>query len=255
LEIAGKLPRKGMDFYLSVAVCQELYSDPGRSQSLTKYVYMVAAAASALLIAAPMVSAEAATAHVLTIGKTGGTAVSKGAVLTAGLASKTKATFAIGTLTVKCTSATFTTKVTSNPAVSAKALATESVTKSALAKCSVTGATSISVVTNNLPYNATVSAAKGNPVKVSGTSKSKPISLTATVVVPHLAKIICTYTAASILGKASNKGNSINFSGQTFAFSKGSSFCKNAGKTAKFSATYGPVTDTSVKGSPKVFVN
>ena len=63
---------------------------------MTKYVYMVAAAASALLIAAPMVPAEAATAHVLTIGKTGGTAVSKGDVLTSGLAKKTTATFKVG---------------------------------------------------------------------------------------------------------------------------------------------------------------
>jgi hypothetical protein len=222
---------------------------------LTKYVYMVAAAASALLIAAPMVQAEAATAHVLTIGKTGGTAVRKGAVLKSGLAKKTTATFTLGTMTVKCTSASFTGKVTSNPAVSAKAKATESVTASTLAKCSVKGATSISVVVKNLPYNGTVSAAKGNPVKVSGTSKSKPISLMATVVVPHIGKFTCTYTAASISGTASNKGNAITFSKQKFAFSKGSVFCKNAAKTATFSATYGPVTDTSVKGSPKVFFN
>ena len=60
-----------MDFYLSMAVWQESQSDLGRDQSLTKYVYMVAQVAL-LLIAAPMVPAEAATAHVLTISKAGG---------------------------------------------------------------------------------------------------------------------------------------------------------------------------------------
>ena len=224
---------------------------------MTKYVYVVAAAASALLIAAPMVSAEAATAHVLTIGKTGGAAVSKGAVLKSGLASKTTATFTIGKMTVKCTSASFTAKVTSNPAVSATAMATESVTASTLTKCSVKGLKSISVASNNLPNNATISAAKGNPAKVSGTSKSKPLSLTATVVVTGIPKFTCTYTAASISGAASNKGNVIAFSKQKFTFSQGSNkkLCTSVGKTASFTATYGPVTDTSVKGSPKVFVN
>ena len=224
---------------------------------MTKYVYMVAAAASALLIAAPMVPAEAATASVLTIGKTGGTAVSKGAVLTSGLASKTSANFTVGKMTVKCTSAKFTAKVTSNPAVSPKATATESVTASTLTKCSVKGIKSISVVANNLPYNATVSAAKGNPATIKGTSKSKPISLTATIVVSAKLKLTCSYTAASISGAASNKGNVISFSKQKFTFSKGSNktLCTSVGKTVTFTATYGPVTDTSVKGSPKVFVN
>lgn len=224
---------------------------------MPKYLYVVAVATSALLIAAPMIPAEAATAHVLTIGKTGGTAVSKGAVLTSGLASKTKATFTIGSRTVKCTSAKVTAKVTSNPAASGKAMATASVTAFTLGKCSVSGVKSITVVAKNLPYKAAVSAAKGNPVTASGTSKLKPIALTATVVVTAKLKFTCTYTAASILGKASNTGNTVSFSKQTFTFSKGSNtkLCTSVGKTAKFSATYGPVTDTSVTGSPKVFVN
>jgi len=223
---------------------------------LTKYVYMVAAAASALLIAAPATFAEAATPSVLTIGKTGGPAVSKGDVLTSGLAKKTTATFTVGKMTVNCASATFKGKVTSNPAATGSAMATESVTASALSKCAVKGMTStkISITANNLPYVATVSAAKGNPAKVSGTSKSKPISLTAKIVAGKI-KLTCTYTAASISGKASNKGNVIAFSKQKFKFSKGGSLCKSVGTTVSFSATYGPVTDTSVKGSPKVYVN
>ncbi len=91
-------------------------------------------------------------------------------------------------------------------------------------------------------------------MKVSGTKKSKPISLTATVKLATTT-ITCTYTAASIAGKASNKGNTIAFSRQKFKFSTGGSLCTSLGNTASFSATYGPVTDTSVKGKPKVFVN
>ncbi|MGO8959966.1 MAG: hypothetical protein ACLQFR_21740 [Streptosporangiaceae bacterium] len=222
---------------------------------MPKYLYMVAAATSALLIAAPMVQADAAAAHVLTIRRTGGTAVSKGAVLKSGLAAKTKATFSIGTTTVTCKSASFTGKVTNNPAVSKKAMATESVTASKLGTCSVPGVLSITVAANNLPYIASVSAATGNPVKVSGRSKSKPIGLTATVKLSSTSTITCSYTAASILGKASNKGNVISFANVKFKFSTGGSLCTSLGSTATFSATYGPVTDTSVKGSQKVFVN
>jgi hypothetical protein len=228
---------------------------------MRKYLYMVAAATSALLIAAPMVPADAAVAHVLTIRKAGGPAVSKGAVLTSGLAKNTKASFKVGTgtsaITVKCTSAAFTGKVTSNPAASGKAVATESVTASKFAKCGGVSGAKITVTANNLPYKSSVSAAKGNPVTVSGVSKSKPISLTAKVKLSATNTVTCTYTAASISGKASNKGNVISFSNQKFKFSTGSSktTCTQFGTTATFSATYGPVLDTSVKGSPKVFVN
>jgi hypothetical protein len=224
---------------------------------MRKYLYVVAAATSALLVAAPMVPADAAAAHVLTIGKAGGTAVSKGAVLKSSLAKKTNATFSIGAIKVKCASAAFTGKVTSNPAAAGKAMATESVTASTLAKCAVPGVMSITVTAKNLPYKASVSAAKGNPVTVSGQSKSKPITLTAKVKISATNTITCTYTAASISGKASNKGNSITFTNQKFKFSTGNpkKTCTSIGSTATFSATYGPVTDTSVKGSPKVFVN
>ena len=166
---------------------------------MTKYVYMVAAAASALLIAAPATFAEAATPSVLTIGKTGGPAVSKGDVLTSGLAKKTTATFTVGKMTVNCASATFKGKVTSNPAATGSAMATESVTASALSKCAVKGMTStkISITANNLPYVATVSAAKGNPAKVSGTSKSKPISLTAKIVAGKIKLTTSSMSAAA----------------------------------------------------------
>jgi len=47
-------------------------------------------------------------------------------------------------------------------------------------------------------------------------------------------------------------GDTITFSEQKFTKSAGGSSCL---ASANFSATFGPVKDTSVTGSPKVFVN
>ena len=66
-------------------------------------------------MAAPGAQAEAASAHVLTIGKTGGTAVSKGAVLFASLAPNTVVVVTENRQKLTCKSATFTAKVVSNP--------------------------------------------------------------------------------------------------------------------------------------------
>jgi hypothetical protein len=105
----------------------------------------------------------------------------------------------------------------------------------------------------NLPYVSTVSDAKGNPVIVAGRSKSKPLGFTATVKFGTMT-FKCLSSAASIKGSASNKGNTVSFKNQKFTkVNKGSgSLCPKSGS---FSATYGPLRDTSVKGSPKVFLN
>ena len=218
---------------------------------MPKYLYVVAVAASALLIAAPMVPAEAAAAHVLTIGHTGGTAVSKGDVLFASLAPKTVVVVTEPGQKLTCKSATVTAKVVSNPSAPGKA--TESVTKETLSKCavSVKGVTVKSITALNLPYVATVSDSKGNPVKVSGRSKSKPIGFTA-IATAGKTTVTCSYSAATVTGRASNKGNTVSFSKQPFKKLKGGPLCPKSGA---FSATYGPLTDTSVKGHPKVFVN
>jgi len=109
-----------------------------------------------------------------------------------------------------------------------------------------------SVKVSNLPYNVTVSDAKGDPVKVSGRSKSKPVLATVTVALGALT-VTCSYQAASITGSASNKGNVITFVKQKLTKAPGSSgLCVAA---ANFSGSFGPVADSSVKGSPKVFVN
>jgi hypothetical protein len=195
--------------------------------------------------------ADAAPAHVLTISKTGGAAVRKGDVLFASLAPKTVVVVTEPGQKLTCKSATVSAKVVSNPSAPGKA--TESVTKETLSKCtvSVKGVTVKSVTALNLPYVATVSDSKGNPVKVSGRSKSKPMGFTATVKF-GTTTITCSSSAATVTGHASNKGNTISFSKQTFKKLKGGPLCPKSGA---FSATYGPLTDTSVKGHPKVFVN
>jgi len=214
------------------------------------YLYLAAVTASAAAMALAMTPADAATGHVLTVGKVGGTAVKSGAVLKASLASGASAVFATSSGVVTCKSASFNAKVTNNPTKPGKAA--ESVTGQTFSKCkvNVTGGTVNSVKVNNLPYNSTVSDAKGDPVTVSGTSKSKPLSFTVSVTITGVGTVVCTSTAASIKGNASNTGSTITFSKQKFTTSSGG-LCTNG----TFSATFGPVKDTSVTGSPAVFVN
>jgi hypothetical protein len=216
-----------------------------------KYLYLAAAAtASAAVVVLPATSALAA-GHVLTISKTGGTAVKTGAVLKAGLAKGKTAVFSLGGEKLTCKSGAFSAKVTANPGKPGKA--TESLTAQTFSKCKVTGITGVtfkSLKANNLPYKVTVSDAKGNPVTVAGTSKSRPVSFTATVAAGTLT-VTCSYKATSVKGHASNTGNTITFSKQKFSGTTGG-LCP---ASANFSATFGPVTDSSVKGSPKVFVN
>ena len=217
-----------------------------------KYLYLAAVVASAVVVVLPATSAEAA-GHVLTIKKTGGTAVKVGAVLKSGLAKGTSAVFTLGTQKLTCKSSSFSAKVKTNPAK--PGTATESLTAQKFGKCTinVTGITLKSIKVKNLPYKVSVSDAKGHPVKITGQSKTKPVSVTATVAISPTSTISCTYKAGTVKGSASNTGNKITFSKQKFTKSSGSSLCP-AGP-ALFSATFGPVVDSSVTGSPKVFVN
>jgi hypothetical protein len=208
-------------------------------------------ATSALVVVSPMAAANAATTHVLTIGKTGGTAVKAGAVLKTGLVRGTAAVFSLGGEKLTCKVSTIKAKVTSNPAKPGKAK--ESVTSLGVSKCStnIGSVTVKSVVVNNLPYKVTVSDSKGDPVTVSGRSKSKPVQTTVTASL-GTTTVVCSYRAKVLKGKASNKGNLISFTKQKFTKSAGGAFCP-AG--AFFTGKFGPVRDFSVKGHPKVFVN
>jgi hypothetical protein len=223
---------------------------------MRKFVPLAAAIASATVVALPMMSADAAVTHVLTIKKVGGPAVRAGAVLKAHLVTGTKAVFSLGNGSekLKCKSSKFAATVRSNPAKPGKA--TESLTAISTAKCAfspiITGVTFKSITAKNLPYKVTVSDAAGLPVTVSETSTTMPIKFTVKLAA-GTTTIKCNYKAASVTGAASNTGSTIAFSKQKFTKAAGSnSLCVGP---AFFSATYGPVRDISVTNSPKVFVN
>jgi hypothetical protein len=223
------------------------------TSSVRKYLYLAAVAASAAVVALPATSAFAA-GHVLTIKKTGGTAVKSGAVLKTGLAKGTSAVFSLGSEKLTCKSGSFTAKVKANPAKPGKA--SESLTGQSFSKCKIhvpgiSGVTFKSIKVKNLPFKVSVSDGKGFPVTVSGQSKSKPIRVSVTVSFLG-SNISCTYGAKTVKGTASNTGNKISFSKQKFSKAGGNSGCP---ASASFTATFGPVKDSSVKGSPKVFVN
>jgi len=206
---------------------------------------------SVSVVALPAALAYAAApVHVLTINKVGGPAVKVGAVLKSGLAKGKTAVFSLGTEKLTCKSAKFSATVKINPAK--PGTATESLTAQTFAKCTVnvSGVVVKSLKVLDLPFKTTVSDATGLPVTVSGT-KTKPIKITAKVALGST-NVACTYKATSVKGSASNTGSTVTFSKQKFTFVSGSSLCP---ASANFSATFGPVKDTSVTNSPKVFVN
>jgi hypothetical protein len=230
-----------------------------RGVTVRKYFYIGVLVATALVAALPAAASAATPVHVLTTGKVGGPAVAPKAVLKASLVTRTSVVFATSLGKLTCTKSTFTAKVVTNPVkgTAAKpATATESITAETFAGCTikVTGFKVIikSITVANLPYNATVSDAKGNPVKISGRSKAKPLLLSVVVQVGTGKPFTCGVKAASIAGAASNKGSTTAFVKQKFTKSSGGALCPASGT---FSATYGPVRDTSVKGSPAIFVN
>ena len=186
----------------------------------------------------------------LTIRKTGGIAVKVGAVLKAGLVTGISAVFSLGSEKLTCKAGRFSATVKSNPVKPGKAR--ESLTAQSFSKCTVNvkNITFKSIKVKNLPFKATVSDATGFPVKVSGSTKTKPILVTVTVSVAG-STVACSYKAASISGHALNKGSKITFSKQKFTKSSGQ-LCP---ASANFTATFGPVVDSSVQGSPRVFVN
>ncbi len=224
---------------------------------MRKYLYLAMTAASVAALAAPAAAAAATSAsgHVLTIGRAGGKAVAAKAVLKAGLAKGTTAVFSLGkgksAETLTCKSAGFSATVVSNPAKPGKA--TESQTAQTVGNCTVNkkGIVIKGVKALNLPYKVTVSDSKGDPVTVTGSKKGKPIELAATAAAGSF-KVTCTYKIGTLKASASNKGNTITITNQEFFYVSGGIFCP---AKANFSAKFGPVTDSSVKKGPAVFVN
>ena len=196
-------------------------------------------------------------ASVLTAGAAGtdGVNVAVGDVLNASVAAGTTANFANaagGSTGVKCAVSAFTATVTDNPV--APGVAGESTTAHTFSSCTanIFGVTKVNSVTvNNLPFGTTVDSATG-AVTVTGTDTA-PIQTTLSLGT-LLGSITCVFQATngSISGVASNTDNSISFTDQAFTKTSGSGLCPSSGF---FTATYAPVQDTSVDGSPSVFTN
>ncbi|MGW6917180.1 Tat pathway signal sequence domain protein [Kitasatospora sp. NPDC054939] len=190
---------------------------------------------------------------VLTHGSAGGTAAAVGDVLTANLQSGTYATFyssATGTSGIKCAASSFAATVTANP--DAPGVATESLTTQTFGSCTsnvlgVTGVQSITV--NNLPFTNAVSSSGAVTLGPSGAGPMQTTVVLKTI----LGTVTCVYRApGSISGTTSNTAQTIGFSSQVFNKYSGPGTCFAAGY---FSATYGPVVDSSVPGSPHIYVN
>ncbi len=221
---------------------------------MRRYWYLVVAGATASLLAGLTASPAFADNGVLTFGGAGGTNVAVGDVLSANLSSAS-ADFlqsATGTTGITCTTSSFTATVTANPA--APGTATESLTAQSFSGCTsnipfTNGVQSVTL--QNLPYSATVSDGSGAPVTIGESSSTAPLQTTI-VVSSIFGAVTCVFQATSITGTANPADNSIDFSSQPFTKSSGPGTC---GSQGFFSASYGPVLDTSQAGSPQVFVN
>ena len=204
------------------------------------------AAATLLAVGTASATGQGAEAgNVLTHGSPGGTAVAVGDVLTASSNMVTLATEPGGSTGVTCNQSSFSATVTANP--TAPGTATESLkafSTGGTCTTNIAGATGVqSVAATGLPYAVSVSS--GGAVTVQGVSS--------TVVLSSLVgTLTCTYTAPSLSGTASGTTSAISFTNQQFNLSSGSELCPASGY---FTATYTPVQDTSVSGSPSVFVN
>jgi hypothetical protein len=171
-------------------------------------------------------------------------------------------TTSFGTFTATCTSSTLQAKVTANP--SSRGKATLSLIGATFRRCKINGAPDgvslTSVKALNLPYGVTVSSAKGFPVAIAGRSSAKPLAFQAKINASSvgLGNLTCVVTAPTVKAHASNAGNKISAAKQKFTLDTGksSSQCSSLGvSSATYSATYGPIRDTSVRHSPKVFFN
>ena len=217
---------------------------------MRKYIGLGAVAALGLVTAFTASPASADSVDVLTTGSVGGANVAVGDVLQAGLSGTGTATFLDSSgKGVTCTSATFTASVTDNPA--APGVATESVTALTFSGCksNISGVTSVKSITiDNLPYAGTVDDST-DTINISG-SVHATISLGLVI-----GSATCKYTGptSGVSGAVSTTDGSLAFSNQVFNRDTGS--WAGCPSPENFTATFGPVVDTSVAGSPSVFLN
>ncbi|MEV5438855.1 Tat pathway signal sequence domain protein [Streptomyces sp. NPDC052682] len=216
----------------------------------TRTLLTLTAAVAALTLpaAAP---ASAADTPVLTTGAAGGTPVAVGDVLTASLASGSRATFyssATGTSGISCASSQFTAAVTDNPA--APGTATESLTghtfDAASCTTNVVGVLGVSSITvDNLPYSTAVSS----DGTVSVTPAAGSVIQSTVKLRTLLGTISCVYRADGLTGTTDNTDNGISFANQQFTKVSGSSLCF---ANAYFTAKYAPVKNAA---GETVYVN
>lgn len=225
---------------------------------MRKYWYLPVAVGAALLtvfLGSPASATVALANNVLTYGSLAGNAVAVGHNISSGLKTATTANFystSTGTTGVKCAVSSFVGSVVTNPAV--PGTATAKLNTQTFSSCTenINGVNSVvSVTVNNLPYNVSVSSATKALTLTGGATT--PIQATV-VLNTLLGNVNCVYRANlnTLTGATSNTDNSIQFTNQQFNKFSGPSVCFT---NAFFTARYAPVRNTSVAGSPLVFVN
>ena len=217
-------------------------------RSIVKTAAVLMTLAAGVLFASPAHAIDAV--NVLTTGSLGGANVAVGDVISSSLKSGTTANFfttATGTTGVKCSVSQFTGSVLTNPG--AGGVATESLTAQTFSSCTsnIFGVTAVNSITiQNLPYSASLDGTS-KVLTVTGTIRAA-VSLQSV-----LGAVNCTYqrSSGSFTGNADNADNSLNFGNVQFTKLSGSGLCPS---NSFFTATYAPARDTTVAGSPLVFV-
>lgn len=220
-----------------------------------------AAAASALaLTAGPALAAPppaAPVVDVLTFGAVGpgGPNVPVGHVLTSSLPAGANATFLTGGgIGTTCTASTIKATVLANPP--AAGVATTRIIAQTFGACTSTipGVTAVSVMVNNLPYMMQFSDSPGFPVKIFPAGPPVQTTITETI---GGAPVACVWrpAAGAYNGNYFNGGNQLALKHQQMQL-VGGPVGPCAGVVQFYSVlTYRPVVDSSVIGSPPVFVN
>lgn len=197
-------------------------------------------------------TAQAAGGKVLAAG---GANVAVADTLSSGLATSATAQFtttATGTAGISCTTSTISAAVSTNPAAPGTATASMGFT---VGGCAST--------LPNPPYKL-VSAAqiKNGPFPTSfADTINLPVSVAAGAtgsfsatftIATSIGNIICVYASAAIAGNYANANNTVQFTAQYLPRTGGAAACP-AG--VYFTATYGPLADTTMAGAPSVTVN
>lgn len=237
---------------------------------MRRYLIISATAALAALTLIGAASyASASTTDVLTYGSAGGTNVAVGNVLTSSLSSGTDATFYTtpgGTTGGSCSAGSLSTSVTSNPA--AGGTADSSTSSQTFGTCSDNLSYTINSIYLQSAYTAaisqygvgvsTISAVMTGTIPLgvygpeTGNSGARSevcpeTSLMKPGIVPTCGtSVTCYYTGTNL------SGTNVFTNQELVATDESNSLCP---ADMYFSATYNPLTDTSVTGDPQVYVN